>query len=253
MSEESAVAIDEGGVDTAGRVLAIRWRPSRMSRFQPVCRRSTSKRRWPRVARRDSSRKHELIEALHTVELTPEVLTTLIDRVDGRRRCAGGGRRRGPRPSRWRRRRQTRAVPEVERRRPGGRTRARRNGKRHRLRAATRAAAPRTRCTRTSRRSAGFRCSTRSSRSRSPRPSRRGTPPAARLAAHELAVAGEGPAEDLLDAGGAVTEQAAHAQRAQGEGRAHRGQPAPGRLDRQALPQPGLGVPRPDPGGQPRV
>jgi hypothetical protein len=40
--------------------------------------------------------------------------------------------------------------------------------------------------------------------------------------------------------------------RSGGQGGAHRGQPPPGGLDRQAVPQPGPGLPRPDPGGQPR-
>ena len=70
----------------SGRCRRRHRRPShlrrlRMSRFRPACRRSTSTRRSRSVARRVTSHRHELIEALHTVELTPEVLTDLIDRV----------------------------------------------------------------------------------------------------------------------------------------------------------------------------
>ena len=80
MSEESAVAIDEGGVD-----LTDASSPS----FAPVAHVALP----PGVSQVDFERaliagrakgqltQAELIEALHTVELTPEVLTTLIDRV----------------------------------------------------------------------------------------------------------------------------------------------------------------------------
>ena len=71
------------------------------------------------------------------------------------------------------------------------------NGKRPDVRPNPRAA-PKIRSTPTSRRSVAFRCSTRRSRWRSPRPSRSGNEAAARIAAHELAESGEGPAEDLL-------------------------------------------------------
>ena len=161
----------------------------------------------------------ELIEALHTVELTPEVLTTLIDRVTAEGVALVPDEEEDlvfevapPKP--------TRAVPKSN---GALRADARReaNGKR----------------TASSGDSGGS--------SEDPvhtylkeigrvpllnaeleveiaKTIEEGNAAAARLAAHELAVDGEGPPDsDLLDAGGLVPEQAAHAQRAQGEGRAH--------------------------------
>ena len=80
MSEDSAIAIDEGGVDLPDA------RPEELASIAHVA-------LPPGVSqvdfdaalaigrRKGQLTQAELIEALHTVELTPEVLTTLIDRV----------------------------------------------------------------------------------------------------------------------------------------------------------------------------
>ncbi len=80
MSEDSAIAIDEGGVDLPDA------RPESLASIAHVA-------LPPGVSqvdfdaalaigrRKGQLTQAELIEALHTVELTPEVLTTLIDRV----------------------------------------------------------------------------------------------------------------------------------------------------------------------------
>ena len=58
-----------------------RWRRSRTSPFRLACRKVTSTRPSSAGRAKGQLTQAELIEALHTVELTPEVLTTLIDRV----------------------------------------------------------------------------------------------------------------------------------------------------------------------------
>ncbi len=80
MSEDSAVAIDEGGVELTDASpesfasIAHVALPSGVSQidFERVLAAGRVKGQLTQA---------ELIEALHTVELTPEVLTTLIDRV----------------------------------------------------------------------------------------------------------------------------------------------------------------------------
>jgi RNA polymerase primary sigma factor len=80
VSEDSAVAIDEGGVelanassDTLALVAQVELPPGvSQVDFEAVLAAGRSKGQLTQA---------ELIEALHTVELTPEVLTTLIDRV----------------------------------------------------------------------------------------------------------------------------------------------------------------------------
>ena len=80
-----------------------------------------------------------------------------------------------------------------------------------------------------------------------PGPLRRGR--AARAAAR-LARAGRGRRRPTPS--GQRRRPAAGARGAGGQAHPRRGQPAPGGVDRQAVPQPGHGVPRPHPGGQPR-
>ena len=80
MSEESAVAIDEGGVDlpdarpeTLASIAHVALPPGvSQVDFEAALAIGRAKGQLTQA---------ELIEALHTVELTPEVLTTLIDRV----------------------------------------------------------------------------------------------------------------------------------------------------------------------------
>ena len=79
-----------------------------------------------------------------------------------------------------------------------------------------------------------------------------GNAAAARVAAHELALSGEGPQEDLLDAADLSKNRRLVRKGLKAKDELDRGQPAPRRLDRQALPQPRPRLPRPDPGGQPR-
>ena len=124
----------------------------------------------------------ELIEALHAVELTPEVLTTLIDHVtaEGVALVADEEEDLGVEVAPTEKRGPFRSpmgpcAPTPDgRRAPTGTGTETGSGP---PRAVIRAAVPRTRSTRISRRLAGFRCSTPSSRSRSPRPLRRATPP----------------------------------------------------------------------------
>ena len=90
VSEETAIVIDDESVACRGRD----HRPSSPSRrvmpsapiahvgaCRRACRSSNSRRCSPPVATKGQLTQAELIEALHTVELTPEVLTALIDRV----------------------------------------------------------------------------------------------------------------------------------------------------------------------------
>ena len=83
MSEDSAIAIEDEGVERRRHRLRllIHSRRSRTSRCLPVCRRSTSTQCSRSVASKGHITQAQLIEALHTVELTPEVLMVLIDRV----------------------------------------------------------------------------------------------------------------------------------------------------------------------------
>ncbi len=179
MSEESAVAIDEDNVDTSGAPsdtlapIAHVALPPGVSQvdFEAALAAGRAKGQLTQA---------ELIEALHTVELTPEVLTTLIDRVtaEGVALVADEEEDLGVEVAPTE---DTRAVPKSNgalradaggRRAPTGTATETGSGP---PRAVIRAAVPRTRSTPISRRSAGFRCSTPSSRSRSPRPSRRAT------------------------------------------------------------------------------
>jgi RNA polymerase primary sigma factor len=80
VSEESAVAIDEGGVeltDASSPSLA----PIAHVALPPGVSQVDFERALVAGRAKGQLTQAELIEALHTVELTPEVLTTLIDRV----------------------------------------------------------------------------------------------------------------------------------------------------------------------------
>ena len=80
MSEDSAIAIDEGGVDLPDAhpeslaSIAHVALPPGVSQVDFDAALAIGRRKGQLT-------QAELIEALHTVELTPEVLTTLIDRV----------------------------------------------------------------------------------------------------------------------------------------------------------------------------
>ena len=81
MSEESAVAIDDDSVDASDAPVRRRWRPSHTSRLPAGVSQVDFEAALASGRAKGHLTQDELIEALHTVELTPEVLTVLIDRV----------------------------------------------------------------------------------------------------------------------------------------------------------------------------
>ena len=80
MSEESAVAIDEGGVDLPDAP-SDSLAPISHVALPPGVSQVDFEAALVTGREKGQLTQAELIEALHTVELTPEVLTTLIDRV----------------------------------------------------------------------------------------------------------------------------------------------------------------------------
>ena len=80
MSEESAVAIDENDVD-ASDAPADMLAPIAHVALPPGVSQVDFEEALAAGRAKGQLTQAELIEALHTVELTPEVLTTLIDRV----------------------------------------------------------------------------------------------------------------------------------------------------------------------------
>ncbi len=225
MSEESAVVIDDENVDAPSAPsdtlapIAHVALPSGVSQVDFDAALATGRAKGQLT-------QAELIEALHAVELTPEVLTTLINRVtaEGVALVADEEEDLGVDVAPPK---ETRAVPKSNgalradaRRETNSNGNSNGNGKRP-----------------TS-------SSDSSGSSEDPvhtylkeigrvpllnaelevaiaKTIEEGNAAAARLAASELALAGEGPAEDLLDAGGMSRQQAAHAQRLEGQGRAH--------------------------------
>ena len=138
----------------------------------------------------------EVIETLHAVELTPEVLTVLIDRVTAAGVVLVEEEDEEEPVVVAAPKRETKPTTHNNGVRPGGRRES--NGGKRRRRV-SRVAAPRTPSTPISRRSAGSRCSTPSSRWRSPGPLRKGTWPPPRWALTSWPCSGEGATEDLLD------------------------------------------------------
>ena len=80
MSEESAVAIDESGVDLSDAP-SDSLAPISHVALPPGVSQVDFEAALATGRQKGQLTQAELIEALHTVELTPEVLTTLIDRV----------------------------------------------------------------------------------------------------------------------------------------------------------------------------
>ena len=80
MSEESAVAIDEGGVDLS-HAPSDSLAPISHVALPPGVSQVDFDAALAAGREKGQLTQAQLIEALHTVELTPEVLTTLIDRV----------------------------------------------------------------------------------------------------------------------------------------------------------------------------
>jgi RNA polymerase primary sigma factor len=81
VSEESAVAIDEGGVDLPDAPSDSLAPISHVVALPPGVSQVDFEAALVTGREKGQLTQAELIEALHTVELTPEVLTTLIDRV----------------------------------------------------------------------------------------------------------------------------------------------------------------------------
>ena len=205
MSEESAVAIDEDDVD-ASDAPSDTLAPIAHVALPPGVSQVDFEAALAAGRAKGQLTQAELIEALHTVELTPEVLTTLIDRVtaEGVALVADEEEDLGVEVAPPK---ETRAVPKS-------------NGA---LRADARARRRQRNGNGNGKRTASSGDSGGSSEDpvhtylkeigRVPllnaeleveiaKTIEEGNAAAARLAAHELALAGEGPPEDLLDAGG---------------------------------------------------